>query len=264
MTSIHKQAAAILLSGLLLSAVFTACSSREDGKSAAKTESNAFQPLSKLSFDGEETEKPVSSTAIALTPKGEDLSERENFFLDFAEWYSICTRDISFSHPEQLSEAEKYRIALCLLDYFAEEPLDAVDGLEKNALYDEDEQLFALPLTLVNGCLGKYLDVCISEPAEALEGLYDGDPKYRYDSQRSAFLVPSLSGFGGWRNFGLIDSQFEEGIYTLTLGLYDPGDAEAGATVYEVTQTVRMRVELTGKEPEDFRLLSYEVLENPR
>lgn len=188
-----------------------------------------------------------------------------NFIISTLPIIPICSTFVKKIQPaNRQSEAEKYRIALCLLDYFAKESLEAVDGPEKNALYDECEQLFALPLSLVNGCLEKYLGVCISEPSEALGGLYVGDPQYRYDSQRSAFLVPSLSGFGGWRNFGLIDSQFEEGICTLPLGLYDPGDAEAGDSVYEVTRTILMRVAITEEKLEDFRLLSYEVLENPR
>ena len=181
------------------------------------------------------------------------LSEEEtagltDYFMGFAESYSIVTLDIPFTSPEKLSEAEKYTIFLFLQTRFH------ADGktLEQE-LYSKQEGACIIPLRLVNDYLQEYLGTEISRP-EAAIGRFDQTKKRGYDSERAAFIESALSGFGGYREFSLLDSELQEDVLTLHIGSSD----ELGVPPTE--ERVRMRVRIFGLHPLRFQLLSWDNL----
>lgn len=199
-------------------------------------------------------EKTDSSTAFekedgALRPlTEEERASLEEYFLGFAEGYSIVTLGIPFNPPSDLTDAEKYTLFL----FLQSRPREDGTSLEQE-LYSEQEQACVVPVSVVNEYLQEYLETELLKPELALEDMFSS-PKYGYDPERRAFIVPALSGFGGYRDFALLDSELKEDTLTLSIGSFGP-DTPLDTPPDE---RIRMRVKLTGLDPLRFQLLSWE------
>lgn len=185
------------------------------------------------------------------------LSETEQYFLAFAKSYSIACINLDFSSPEDLSDEEKYRIFVFLQNHISREKGDAY-ALEKQ-LYSTEDEACVVPVALVNQWLEEYLNTAIAEPESALPA-YDSE-RFGYDARRDAFVVPSLSGFGGVRACGLLESSQEGELLTMTIGFYHPDYFDKTPPVYFLSSTVRMQIKLDEKERLKYQMLCWETTE---
>lgn len=110
----------------------------------------------------------------------------------------------TFSDPTELSEAELYLCFLLLSDY---------DELEAN-YWDSENQVFIFTSDVITEQLSKYFK----------DFHFDITQDSNYDAQADAIVTPLASGFGGDRQFILMDKSLDGNTVTFTVDFYGIDD----------------------------------------
>lgn len=210
-----------------------------------------------------EKESSSSKNIQNIIPRTtESLSEIESYFLSFAQSYSICCNDRDFCTADELNDAEKYRFFLFIQTFINTKNGDPYQ-LEKE-LYNKYEDAVEVPVSVVRQWLLLYLGTDQFNPSNALPSGCEeveryGRRPFGYDSKADIFVVPSLSGFGGVRACGLLDSKITDGVITMNIGLYNPDKFDNKTPEYELYAYVKMKIKLISDDPMQFQLISWDT-----
>ncbi|MEM1486170.1 hypothetical protein V6615_15065 [Oscillospiraceae bacterium PP1C4] len=228
--------------------------------SACKNEMAYSQSDFHVSSNQEQVMAGVDYRNVIPDTAEELTDETEKKFLLFAQNYSICCSNINFRSVDDLSDADKY-----LLFRFFQDNITYQKGtpnkLEKE-LYSEKEDAVIVPVAIVRQWLHIYLGTDSFNPSNALTTAFEGINRhgkrpYGYDLNNDVFVVPSLSGFGGVRACGLLNTENKDGIITMDIGFYNPEKLYNNPPVYDLYSCVKMQVKPTLDDPMQFQLLSW-------
>lgn len=129
----------------------------------------------------------------------------------------MTSAPFTFERPKDLSQEQLWLMFLLL-----------TPSHELEATYKSSDKMYHVTQEMMDATLSKYLD------GYTLDISKDAD----YDAASGEIVVPTVSGFGGWRSYKLRDKNVNGNTVTFTVDYGPGGDIELASPEYAKTYTI--------------------------